>query len=362
MKILFRYILKEFLGNLCLGLIIFTFVMLLDHLFELIDLVLNKGVGFWMTLQLLFLLLPSSLSLTLPMSSLLAALLTFGRLSEDNEITAVKASGLSAWNFVRAPLTAALAAVLFLIPFNTVWAPHAHSHFRQLYLQVLQRNPLVRIEEKTFFEIGDYHLYVEKKDRKTKEMKGIEIIQTPADNAPLRIFANHGEAAVDPVRGMTFNLHDGTIAQIDPAHPDQWFYTGFQTYVLSIPFQQQSQASSRSLEEMDNQELQAEIRQRRSQGLPYPLFAVQKQLRWALAMTPLLFVMLGIPLAIRVHRGGRSIGFGISLVVLVVYYVLVMGGAGAGQRGLWPAWLAVWLGNVVISVLAAALGWRFLHQ
>jgi len=87
-------ILKEFLENLFLGLIIFTFVLLLDHLFELVDLLLNKGVGIGLTLKLLLLLLPSSLSLTLPISTLLATLLTFGRLSENNEITAVRASGL----------------------------------------------------------------------------------------------------------------------------------------------------------------------------------------------------------------------------------------------------------------------------
>src|SRR5579872_1170327 len=118
MKILSRYILKEFLANLALGLLIFTFVLLLDHLFELVDLLVNKGVGLGLTLELLFLLLPSSLSLTLPMSTLLATLLTFGRLSENNEITAVRASGLSAWSYVRMPLATALCAVAFLIPFN----------------------------------------------------------------------------------------------------------------------------------------------------------------------------------------------------------------------------------------------------
>src|ERR1039457_6873951 len=124
MKILSRYILREFLSNLFLGLLIFTFVLLLDHLFELADLLLNKGVGLGLTLKLLFLLLPSSLSLTLPMSTLLAVLLTFGRLSENNEITAVRASGLASWNYSKTPMAAALVASLFLMPFNTLWAPH----------------------------------------------------------------------------------------------------------------------------------------------------------------------------------------------------------------------------------------------
>src|SRR5690348_397031 len=100
LKILNRYILKQYLTNLLLGLLIFTFVLMLDHLFELVDLLINKGVGLWLTLKLLFLLLPSSLSLTLPMSNLLAALLTFGHLSETNELTAARASGISTWRLI----------------------------------------------------------------------------------------------------------------------------------------------------------------------------------------------------------------------------------------------------------------------
>lgn len=362
MKILSKYILKEFLSNLILGLVIFTFVLLLDHLFELVDLLLNKGVGVWLTLQLLGLLLPSSLTLTFPMACLLAALLTYGRLSESNEIIAVRASGLAAWSYIRTPLLASAVVAAFLIPFNTTWAPHAHSKFRSLYLQVLQRNPLVRIEEKTFVEIGDYHLYAEKKDKRSRKMTGITIYKTPTDGAPLRIFSEHGYASVDPERGATFHLEDGRIEEIDPAKPNQWFYTHFKTYVLTIPFKSQEQTSTKSLEEMDNREIQGQINQLRAKGLPSPLFDCQKHLRWALAITPFLFVALGIPLAIRVQRGGRSIGFGISIVIVIVYYVLLMGGTGVGQRGVWPAWIAVWIANVIVATLGVGLSARFLRQ
>jgi lipopolysaccharide export system permease protein len=255
MKILSRSILQEFLGNLFLGLVIFTFVLLFDHLFELADLLLNKGGGLYLTLKLLFLLLPSSLTLTLPMSTLLASLLTYGRLSENSEITAVRASGLAAWSYVRAPIIASLLAVVFLIPFNTIWAPRAHASFRLLYLQLLQRNPLIRIEEKTFVEIGDYHLFVEKKDRKTKQMRGVTIYKIPADGAPLRIFAESGTASVSSTHGITFLLKDGRIEQVDPSDPSRWVYTSFVDYQLFIPLGNSGSTSERALEEMDNGEL-----------------------------------------------------------------------------------------------------------
>jgi LPS export ABC transporter permease LptF len=361
-RILSRYILKEFLANLFLGLMIFTFVLLFEHLFELADLLLNKGVGIWLTLELLFLLLPSSLTLTLPMSTLLAALLTFGRLSENNEITAVRASGLAAWNYAKTPLMAALVSSLFLIPFNTLWAPRAHAAFRQLYVQVLKRNPLVRIEEKTFAEIGEYHVFIERKEPKNKLMRGITIYKLPSAGAPLRIFAEHGTASVDSTRGITFYLQDGRIEQVDAADPSKWIYTGFKEYQLFIPLVNSQTGSERALEEMDNLELRAEIGRLKIKHLPYPLLACQIHLRWALAFAPFLLAILGIPLAIRMHRGGRSIGFGLSLVIMVLYYVLVMGGTAAGQRGLWPPWFAEWLGNAALLVSGAVIYWRFVRR
>jgi lipopolysaccharide export system permease protein len=361
LKILSRYILWEYVGNLFLGILIFTFVLLLDHLFELVDLLLNKGAGIILTAKLLFLLLPSSLSLTLPMSALLATLLTFGRLSENNEITAIRASGVSAWSFLKPPLGAALLAVVFLVPFNISWAPHAQSQFRTLYLEVLQSNPLIRIEPHIFVEVGDYHLYIEKKDKKSKMMTGVTIYKTPQEGPPLRIFAQRGEAKILPGQGIVLDLKDGRIEKIDPAKPTEWFYTGFKTYRLTIPMLENQQINTRTIEEMDNKELKKQIKDHRAQQLPTAQFSCQRHLRWALAVTPLLFVLLGAPLAIRVQRGGRSIGFGISLIVVTVYYALLMGGTGVGERGLWPPWLAVWLANVIVSAVSGILLWRFVR-
>src|SRR5258706_11147873 len=113
---------------------------------------------------------------------------------------------------------------------------------------------------------------------------------------------------------------------------------------------------------MDNKELGAEIKRLKSKNLPYPVLACQRHLRWALAVTPLLFVGLGIPLAIGVHRGGRSIGFGLSLLIMVLYYVMVMGGTAAGQRGLLPPWFAVWLADGLILTASGILYARFLKR
>ena len=362
LKILPRYILTQFFANLILGLVIFTFVLLLDKLFELVDLLINKGAGLDLTLKMMGLLLPASLSLTLPMSNLLATLLTFGHLSETNEVTAIRASGIPAWDFAWTPVAVGLMSVLFLLPFNSYWAPHAQSKFRQIYVQLLERNPLVRIEEKTFTDVGEYHMYVEKKTWRKPPLRGITIYKTPAQGAPLRIFAERGEAQVDPNRGMWLILESGHLQEINPTDPKRWFYTTFNEYQFFIPFESQKQGSNRAIEEMDNEELDRLKNQLERKGLPAPLYQCEMQMRDALAVTPILFVLLGIPLALRVKRGGRSIGFGLSLLVVLVYYILIMGGVGMAQRGVWSAVPCVWFANVILTIVAAGLAWDLTRQ
>jgi lipopolysaccharide export system permease protein len=362
MKILSRYILKEFLSNLGLGLLIFTFILVLDRLFELVDLLIRKGVGLWLTTKMLIFMLPSTLTLTLPMSFLLAALLTYGRLAEHNEITAARASGLRPWSYMAMPVAAAMIAVLFLVPFNGYGAPLSHSHFRTLYLEVLERNPLVRIEEKTFTEIGDYHLYVHRKSRRNNQLKGITIYRMSSMGPPLRIFANRGIASVDVRQGVRLDLQDGRMEQIDPKNPNQWYSTAFENSTLVIPMAKTTSTSDRSLDEMTNAEISSRIQLQKAQKAPYAILDCQRHLRWALSFSPLLFVLLAIPLAVRVHRGGRSVGFALSLGIMALYYVLLMSGTAIGQRGVCPAWLAVWTGDAVMGAVAGGLFWRVFKQ
>jgi lipopolysaccharide export system permease protein len=361
-RILSRYILLQYLSNLGLGLLIFTFVLMLDKLFELVDLLVNKGAGVVLTMKLLSLLLPTSLSLTLPMSNLLAALLTFGHLSETNEITAARASGIASWDFCWTPIAIGSLCVLFLVPFNTQWAPHAHSKFRDMYVQLLQRNPLVHIEEKTFSDVGDYHMYVEKKTWRHPPLRGITIYKTPPQGAPLRIFAERGAAEVNAAEGMWLTLEDGHIQEINPMNPKRWFYTVFKTYEFFIPFENQKQVGSRAIEEMDSNELSRVAAEMRHKGLPTPLYTCELQLRLAVAVTPILFVLLGVPLALRLRRGGRSIGFGLSLGVVLIYYILIMGGVSIAQRGTGPVIPSVWFANFVLALTGLGLSWRLLKQ
>ena len=134
--ILARYILFQFLPPFFFGLSLFTGVLVLNKVFDLLDLLINKGATFAVSLKVFVLFLPTILSLSVPMSMLLACLLTFGQLSEDNEIIALRASGLSFRQILWPPLAFAVLVSFSLIPFNTQLAPAAMNQFRALFHKI----------------------------------------------------------------------------------------------------------------------------------------------------------------------------------------------------------------------------------
>ena len=123
MKILRRYVCKELVGPFLLGLGVFTFVMLMQQIIELTDLVIYKGVSMKIVAQLFLYILPYFLMFTIPMAMLLAALMSFGRLSQDNEITAIQASGTNLWALVWPILVIGLILSIFLAVFNNLISP-----------------------------------------------------------------------------------------------------------------------------------------------------------------------------------------------------------------------------------------------
>jgi lipopolysaccharide export system permease protein len=167
---------------------------------------------------------------------------------------------------------------------------------------------------------------------------------------------------VDAERGVWLVLEDGHIQEINPTNTERWFYTIFRVYELFIPFESAAQGSTRSIQEMSSGELKRTAADLRAKGLPSPLYACEIQLRLALAVTPLLFALLGIPLALRVRRGGRSIGFALSLGVILIYYFLLMGGVAVAQRGRLPVLPLVWFANVVLAVTGGVFVRKMLKE
>jgi lipopolysaccharide export system permease protein len=351
--ILARYLLLQLTGPFLFGLSLFSGVLLLDKLFDVVDLLVNKGVSLLLSARIFFLFLPTVLSLSVPMSLLLACLLTFGRLSEDNEVTALRASGVSFRGILAPPL--ALAAVLsaFLIPFNTRWAPRSISGFRALDHEIAQQDPLIKIEPGQFTMVRNIRLFAGEVDRNQNALRRVWIYQR-LEGFSQRIYAVTGAARTD-ARGLTLDLRDGQIERVSKAQPKDLVHIRFKHYTLQVPFAEVSDDRQKSWRERTSAELDAEIARRREAGTPDDEVRGEYHLRYAIAFAPLALALLGISLGMTLERGGRGVGFGAAVGVLFTYYLLLILGLDLAQRGSLPPLPALWMANLTALAAGAAL-------
>ena len=363
MKLIYRYVVREFVESFLFGLVVFSSILLLDQVFQLVDLLLSKGIAFLVVVNLFLLILPNIFSLTIPMAVLFGILLSYGRLSEDNEITAMRATGIHYKHFTVPVLIVVASLSVFLVYFNQELSPSTHRHFRSLYQDVLTRRPLIKFEEKTITELGDYRLYVQKVNTKSNSLHGVNIyrFQPGEEGIPWRISASSAIVSVTP-QAVVFDMFRGYWQQPNPSKLNTLIHLNFTRYRFSVPIGSQIMPFSQSLREMTSRELNAEIKKYRQKKMPANFLQNEYWLRWTLALAPLVFGLIGVPLGIITERGGKSIGFGVSLLVLFCYYLLLVTALNMGEKGYAPPGLILWLPNIIGSVTSVWLWRRMLKK
>jgi lipopolysaccharide export system permease protein len=355
MRLIHRAILKEMTAAFCLGLLVFTFVLLTNKILRLIELIVNKGVGILPVLQLFLYILPYSLVVTIPMSVLLATLATFTRLSGDGEMLALRASGLSLARLIRPTVAFGLVATALTLVI-TIWVlPFSNHAFKNLVFQMAHRQVTVGLQEGVFnSQFEGLILYAERLDSKTSRMEGVFLVdnRNPAERRV--IVARSGQFNPDPENlRMGLSLSQGTVHLSAAELTGRYRLLTFAGYQLTVDV-------GRSLAEPiqrapGEQELSlAELRQRaatlRAEGKNYhpPLVEFHKKL--AIPFSCLLFTVVGVPLGSRIRKGGRGLSLAISVGSALGYYMLIVGGEALGDRGLIPEALAMWFPNLLIAL------------
>lgn len=353
MKILRNYFLKEFAASFFFCLFTFLFILLTGRgLIQMADFVFNKNVDVFLILKLLFLSLPFLLIFTVPMALLVAALLTFGRLSHDNEILALKASGVSTARILAPFLIAALILCLGSFLLSDRIASVTHYMHRRLLTQIGVENPSAILEEGTFIKkFKNFIIFIYEIDK--NKLKGVRIYQ-PQEGKPTRtIIAQKGELLSIPEKNVVkLKLMQGTSDEPDPNDASKLYKLNFKTYDLPLNASgaENQEELGKKPKDMTVKELKTEIRRLGEAGIraTYPLSA-EIHNKIALSLSSLVFMLAGIPLGIAARRGEKSIGFGIGLVLLVFYWTLLMGGRALAQKGFAPSLAALQFPNLVVG-------------
>jgi len=354
MRIIRNYILKEIIPPFFLSLVIVTFAFIVGNIVKLADFVINKGVNPRYVWELFIYLIPKLMGFAIPMSVLTAILLGFGRLSSDNEITAMRASGVNLFRIALPAIIFGLLTSVISVPIQDKIEPIAHYRARMLLKEVGLRHPAAYLEAGTFIKgFKDFILFIHDIDyRKDKAFfRNIRIYQ-PQKNGPTRtIVAKRGELISQADKNtIQLKLIDGTSEEPNPTNPNHFYKLNFRQYFLTLSLDDSTmRESGKKTKEMTFEELLTQASELELKGVDSTPLVRRFHKRMASAFASFAFVLIGVPMAMTAKRSEKSIGVGLAFVLATVYWLLLALGQVLATKGIMPIWVAMWLANITLT-------------
>ena len=351
-KTLYAYIFKEIPPPFLVGMVTFTFMLLMGRFLKLAEMVVEKGVPLGDVIRMVLYLLPSFWLYTIPMALLLAILLAFGRLSGDSEVTAMKSCGISLYGLLPPPLAFSLLACLGCLWVTVYAVPWGNSSFKKLMVEIAQSSAGIVVKEKVFNNaFPGMVIYAESLDQKGQTMEGVIIHDERDPNQSATIFARSGALLADPrARAIEFHLQDGSIHRT--AEGAGYRMVDFQEYNLRVALADNRPAPAK-VSEMTLSELRRPPRGSDAKKVRSMLLEFHSRL--ALPFSCFVFTLLAMPLGIQNRRSGKASGFSLSIAVILLYYVALSAFDTLGEKGFLAPFLASWAPNLLFLTLAGYL-------
>ncbi|MGZ3501613.1 MAG: LptF/LptG family permease [Gemmatimonadaceae bacterium] len=224
MKILHRYVLKEHVGPLTFALTALTSILLLQYIGKHFGELVGKGLPTLVIAEFFGLSIPLTVALTLPMAVLVATLYAFSRLAAENEITAIKASGVSVVSVLKPVLWAALGVTVVMIGFNDQVLPRSNHKLAVLQRDIAQKKPTFGLREQVINEVspGKFYLRAGHLDEATNLMREVTIYDMADPTRRRTIYADSGNMRMS--KGMTdleLTLYNGNMQDVPTANPSE---------------------------------------------------------------------------------------------------------------------------------------------
>ena len=325
---------------------------------KLIELVVGRGVHLADIGMLFIYIIPSFLTMTIPMSFLLALLLAFGRLSSDGEVTAMKASGVSLYQMLIPVTVLSILAYIMTFYLFIYALPWGNESFRVKVFDIASARASAAIKEGVFND--DFEgivLYVEKFENAGERMQGI-MIYDQREKEGYTIFAGDGSIVSDPeAMTVTMYLKNGEIHQVGKRL--SYDRVAFSTYDMRLNFKGAASGKKGKVSKGDREMTLAELREKvselKARGENYGPYDVEIYKKFAIPFACIVFGLIGAPLGIQSKRSGRAWGFSLSLAIFLAYYISLTGGESLGDKGVIPPLLAMWGANIIFSILGIYL-------
>ncbi len=237
MKILHKYVLKEHFGPLMFAMTALTSLLLLQYIAKRFGELVGKGLPAGIIAEFLGLSIPLTVALSLPMAVLVSTLYAFSRLASENEITAMKASGVSLRNVLMPVLWAALGVTFFMVAFNDQVLPRANHKLRTLQSDIAQKKPTFGLREQVINEVSPGKLYLRAGhlEKASNVMREVTIYDLGDPIRRRTIYADSGSMGMSPDQAdLQLTLYSGTVQDVPVATPSQLQRLYFDSEVIRV--------------------------------------------------------------------------------------------------------------------------------
>lgn len=364
MKLLDRYLGRQILASSLFAIAVLSFVLVLGNIFKkLLDLLVNHDVPIDTILTFIAYILPFSFTYTIPWGFLTAVLLVFGRLSAENELIAMRTSGLSILRISAPMFCIAIVACMICLWINLDVAPRAEEKMRRALFEMATSNPLSMFSsDQVIDEFPGHKIYVERKEG--TELFNLTMYQLNKDDEPLRIVvAKRGSVTTDlENQQVLLRLFDARYEQRDESNPNRLdevedgisMEEGTLPISLKALYEKNRKRSSVSQMTID-QLLQSDDERDKAEA------RVELNKRFSFSLASFAFALIGVPLAITAQRRETSIGFLFSLIIALVYFAFIIFAETVRDHPEKHPELLFWLPNIVFVTLGVVLFYR-LHR
>jgi LPS export ABC transporter permease LptG/LPS export ABC transporter permease LptF len=368
MRILTRYILREVTSHALLGGALFTFIIFTRDLGKILEFVVRDSASFTDVARIIAYTLPNALIVTIPMAVLVGILLGLSRLAADSEITAMRASGVGAIDFVRiVSIVSAVALVLGL--FNSLYlAPRAAANLITLGESLKTSQASFEVQPRVFYEeFKNRVLYIQDVSPAAGAALWHHVfladLTEPADphitTAEQAIVVS---GTPDTADAQTIRLHLLSGGQHDTAanDPNQYNITTFTSTDIPI----ETEAPEDTHLGRINTPIQAltlpELWRRgksasATNGHEASIYRIEFNKRFSYPFACLVLMLVGVPLGISSKRGGKSTGFVLTIILVFIYYFLSSVGTAFAQSGKLSPFIGVWGANLLFAAAGALL-------
>jgi lipopolysaccharide export LptBFGC system permease protein LptF len=322
MKKIHLYIISEFLKFFTLTISILSILFTINVTFYISDFLISKKINFFNVFKIFIFNIPSSLIFSIPMSVFFGILLTYRRLSVDNEIIAMKSSGIN-YKTLTIPIISTTCIIsLFLVFFNNILLPNINHNQKIIFENIISKKPLINFNEKSITKLGEYNIYINKIDNKKNCVTGINIYKFDDINKYILHIIGISSKIKTYKNGIKFILNNGSLEKFDTNNiTNNIIHANFKDYSIFIPIPNAiNKQLKTTTSEIKTSTLIKYINKYKKNKKKTIDYKRDLYLRFVFAFSPIFFSSICIPLGIIFNK--NNLCFGCSLAIIFIYYLM----------------------------------------